>query len=178
MHVTSHRPSTVRRPRPLRRGFSLLELLIAIAILLAIGALVVVNLAPRRDQAQVDLTRGQLDQFAQAIKLFKLDLGRFPTEDEGLSVLWSAEGLEDEEEETKWKGPYLETPKPADDWGNEWVYMYPSEEAPGLYKILSLGPDGEEDTEDDITSFDRMLNADGELDEAFDNSFAEEGMGS
>ena len=88
-----------RHVRGRRRGFSLLELLIAIAILLAMGTMVVVYLAPRKDQAQKDLTRGQIDQFGQALKLFKFDMDRYPSEDEGLSVLWDKSQLEDEEDE-------------------------------------------------------------------------------
>lgn len=160
------------RPRTTRRAFSLLELLIAIAILLAIGSLVVVNLMPRKDQADVDLNRAQIDSFAQAIEQFKLDMNRFPSEEEGLAALWSNAELDEEEDEKKWKGPYLKSARPEDSWGNEWIYEYPSEEREDMYKIICLGPDGEQDTEDDITSFDRMMNEDGELDESFDNSFA------
>ena len=72
----AHRPAT-------RRGLTLIEVLIVIAILLAIGGLVVVNLLPAKDQADMDLTRVQIDTFEQAMKRFKLDMKRWPTEEEG-----------------------------------------------------------------------------------------------
>jgi general secretion pathway protein G len=159
-----------------RRAFSLIELLIAIAILLSIGAIVVVNLWPQKEQADRDLTLGQIDLFAGAIDMFRNNLGRVPTQEEGLRVLWDRTALEDEERDgPKWKGPYLTTAAPKDKWGSEWVYTYPSEERPDLYKIVSWGPDGEESA-DDITSFDRFRDAEGELTEEF-SSFgaAEEG---
>jgi general secretion pathway protein G len=153
-----------------RRAFSLIELLIVIAILLAIGGLVVVNLLPAKDQADIDLTRVQIDQFSAAMKRFRLDLKRWPSEEEGLSVLWSSSGLEEEDDEANWRGPYLETPTPNDTWGNEWIYRQPSELLDGgAYDIVSTGPDGEEDTEDDVHNHLRMMNEEGEIDEAFDD---------
>ena len=164
-----HRPN--RRPfaRP-RRAFSLIELLIVIAILLAIGSLVVMNLIPAKDKADVDLTRVQISVFDAAMKRFRLDLKRWPGEEEGIVVLWSRTALEDEEDESSWNGPYLEQPTPKDMWNNEWIYRAPSELVEGApYDIISLGMDGEEDTEDDIHNHMRMMNEDGEIDEAFDD---------
>ena len=86
------RPNQYRR----RRGFTLIELLIVIAILLAIGGLVVVNLIPRGEQAKGDLQRVQLDLVGSAFDNFRLDLNRWPSEDEGLEVLWRQDSLEDE----------------------------------------------------------------------------------
>jgi len=159
---------TVRRPA--HRGFSLLELLIAIAILLAIGATAVVYLLPRKEQADIDLTRANIDKFKQALELFKYDFNRFPTEDEGIAVLWNKELVEDEEEMGNWKF-YLKEPLPTDTWKNEWIYIYPSDDLPGMYEIASWGPDGEEDTEDDISSLDSYRNEDGDIDEAFESAF-------
>jgi general secretion pathway protein G len=154
--------------RTARRGFSLIELLVAIAIVLAIGGVVAVNLIPKKEEADINLTRTQIDSFSAALKLFKLDMKRFPTEDEGLAALWSRDAIEDEDEAEAWRGPYLETPVTKDTWNTEWLYVYPSEELAGMYKISSLGPDKEE-SEDDITSMDRMLDSEGNLDEAFDD---------
>jgi general secretion pathway protein G len=158
-----------------RRAFSLIELLIVIAILLALGGLVVVNLLPAKDQADIDLTKSQLDQFKQAIDLYKLHMKRVPTEEEGLAVLWSRDALEDEEDEANWQGPYLEVPSPNDTWGNEWIYRAPSELREGAeYDIISMGPDGEEDTEDDINNHHRFMTEEGEIDEAFDDFTTDE----
>lgn len=156
------------RTRPTRRGFSLIELLIVIAILLAIGGLVAINLRPQQEAAVEDLARQQINTFEQSLKLFQLAHDRFPSEDEGLSVLWSSSNLDDEEDEANWS-ILLEEPAPEDNWGNEWVYIFPSEERPGFYEIRSNGPDGEPDTDDDISSLDRFKDADGELSDDFDD---------
>ncbi len=166
--------STARRSAAVgARGFSLLELLIAIAILLAISATAVVILMPKKAQADVDLTKADLGSFKSALKFFKLDMGRYPSEDEGLAVLWIATDLEEEEDEAKWGGPYLEA-QPKDRWDAEWIYTYPSEDVPGMYEIVSMGPDGEEETDDDISSLDSMRDEDGEIDEVYENAFDEE----
>jgi len=84
--VNSHSRAATHLPRMARRAFSLIELLIVIAILLAIGGLVVVNLLPAKSQADIDLTRVQIDQFGSAMKRFQLDMKRIPLQDEGLAL--------------------------------------------------------------------------------------------
>jgi general secretion pathway protein G len=161
MHI-AHRPRS-------RRAFTLIELLIVIAILLAIGGLVVVNLLPKREQADVDLTKLQIRSFESAIEQFQLDMKRVPTEDEGLAVLWNKDMLEDEDEAAGWRGPYLKDPVPTDTWGTAWVYRYPGEiRDEEHFDIVSAGPDREEDTEDDINNHYAALDEDGELREDFD----------
>lgn len=159
-----------------RRGFSLIELLIVIAILLAIGGLVVVNLLPAREQADADLTRVQIKAFEDAIEYFQMDMNRFPTEEEGLRALWSRDAIEDEDDADNWKRAYLKDPVPTDKWGNEWIYRYPGEiRGEQYYDIISIGPDGEEGTEDDITNHDDMVDEEGEVREEFTDFGGDEG---
>ena len=154
----------------MRRGFSLFEVLIAIAIVLAIGGLVAVNLLPQKEEADADLTRTQINTLETALKMFKLDMKRYPTEDEGLRALWSKDAIEDEDEAGNWgPSPYLEDPLPEDTWGNEWFYTDQSENLEGMYEIISYGPDGEEGTDDDISSLDSKRDADGEIGEEFED---------
>ena len=153
-----------------RRGFTLIELLIVIAILLAIGGLVVVNLIPRGEQAKADLQLVQFDQVDGALKQFRLDLNRWPTEEEGLAALWDRDAMEDEEDFDRWRGPYMEDKLLKDQWGNELVYRYPGEiRSESFYDIISPGPDKEEDTEDDITNHDRQRDPEGEIAEEFED---------
>jgi len=161
----------LRRSRRNRRAFSLIELLIVIGILLAIGGLVAYNLIPQRERADIDLARVQIDLFEGAMKLFNFDMRRWPTEEEGLRVLLTADALEDEDEASRWKGPYIELKPPLEDaWGSEWIYRAPSQIVDTLpYDILSPGPDKEEDTDDDIHNHMRLMNEEGEIDEAFDD---------
>ncbi len=159
-----HKRTTISRRRS--RAFTLIELLIVIAILLAIGGLVVVNLIPRGEQAKADIQRVQLDQIDAAMSQFRLDMDRWPTEEESLEVLWNREALEDENDYDRWRGPYLEDPIREDRWGSEFVYRYPGEmRGESYYDLISFGPDGEEGTEDDITNHDRLRDADGEIPE-------------
>ncbi|MCA9284755.1 MAG: type II secretion system major pseudopilin GspG [Phycisphaerales bacterium] len=156
MTVTHHR----RRPTT-RRGFTILELLIVIGILLAIGGLVLYNVLGASEKADVKLAKAQIQSFESALEEFKFDMKRWPSEDEGLSVLWSKEKLDAEEDQDKWTGPYLKEPKPKDTWGNEWIYRQPSSVEGRPYDIISPGPDKQEGTEDDITSNDGRVGTDG-----------------
>lgn len=158
------------RPRA-RRAFSLLEILIVIFIILALGGLVVVNLLPAREGAIADLQRADFDGIHNAMNRFRLDLNRWPTEEEGLAALWNRSALEDERDQQRWKGPYLENPARTDRWGNAIVYRNPStiREGGQFYDLVSFGPDGQEGTDDDITNHDRLRNADGEIDGDFDD---------
>lgn len=165
-------------PRRARRAFTLIELLIVIAILLAIGGLVVVNLLPKKEEADINLMQAQIDQFDASLKYFKLAMNRYPTEDEGLRALWSRDAIEDEEEAQRWNGPHLENPNPRDTWGSEWIYRQPSEIEGLAYDIISLGPDKEQDTADDITNHDRLRDDEGQLPEDLDFTPAVTGDGS
>ena len=100
--------------RAAHRGLTLIEVMIVIAILLAIGGLVVVNLLPRQGEANIKLVKVQIDQISNALDMFKLDMNRYPTEDEGLRALWSKDAIEDEEEATNWTIHYLKDPTPRD----------------------------------------------------------------
>ena len=156
-----------------RTAFTLIELLIVIAILLALGSIVAVNFLGAADKAELDVQRAQFDQISEAMKRFRLDLKRYPSDDEGIEVLWNKDAFEDEEESARWNGPYLEQPVTSDRWGSELVYTYPGEIiGESMYDLVSVGPDGEEGTEDDITNHDRRKTADGEFEQ--DESFTGE----
>lgn len=135
---------------PRRRAFTILELLIVIGILLAIGALVVINVMGTQEKADKKLTIVQLQAFRNAIDQFRADMKRIPTQEEGLKVLWSREGL-DENDAQRWGGPYLSDPKRVDAWGTEWIYKVPAEIEGIEYDIISAGPDRQEGSEDDIS---------------------------
>ena len=152
--------------RQLRRALTLIELLIVITILLALGALIAVNFIGIGDQAQVDLQRADLDRLNSTLRTYKASMGDYPTEDEGLAVLWDKSALDQEEANaTRWQKLLDEAP--VDKWGNPIVYQRPSQlldtDDEETFDLISLGPDGEQDTDDDITNHDRKKNADGEI---------------
>jgi general secretion pathway protein G len=142
-----------------RRGLTLIEVLIVIAILLAIGGIVVVNLIPRKEQADIDTQKLQLQQIDAALKNFKLDMKRWPSEEEGLAALNSKDSITNEDELASWRGPYLESAVVKDTWGSELVYHYPGEINTAGYDLVSFGPDKQEGTEDDITNATSQGNA-------------------
>lgn len=144
------------------RAFTILELLIVIGIMLVIGALVVINVMGARDKADVQTTVVQLRNFQGAVDRFRVDMRRMPTQEEGLKVLWSKEGLE-EADAASWGGPYLSDPKKVDNWGTEWIFKVPADIEGIEYDIISAGPDKEEGTEDDISlARERVKSAGGE----------------
>lgn len=146
-----------------RRGFTILELLIVIGILLAIGSLVAVNVLGASEKADLKLARAQLQAFEGALEQFRVEMKRWPTEEEGLAVLWSKEALASDEDQARYGGPYLKEPKPKDAWGNVWVFRVPSTILEGAnFDIVSNGPDGQEGTEDDVSNQDSRKEAGGD----------------
>ena len=146
-----------------RRGFTILELLIVIGILLAIGSLVAVNVLGASEKADLKLARAQLQAFEGALEQVRVEMKRWPTEEEGLAVLWSKEALASDEDQARYGGPYLKEPKPKDAWGNVWVFRVPSTILEGAnFDIVSNGPDGQEGTEDDVSNQDSRKEAAGD----------------
>jgi len=116
-----------------QRGFSFIELLIVMIILGLLGSLAGPRLFGRQDKARQKATRIQLERFMMALEAFRLDVGRYPTEQEGLTALVTNSGIE------KWKGAYLKKVVPNDPWGNPYNYRQPGEH--GVVDIYSYGQD-------------------------------------
>lgn len=136
------------------RAFSLIEVMIVIAIIVALMAIVGLNVFGRREQATVQLTQVDLKNLEQALKGFRLDFARFPSEEEGLAVLWDKELLDTEADPAQWSGPYLDEPMPRDRWNTEWYYEpLEADDEQGPYLLYSFGPNAEDDDrqEDDVT---------------------------
>ena len=138
------------KKRRMRTGFSMVELMAVLIILGLLFALVAGNVMGKVDKAKETTTKANLKSLHNAVKSFRMDTGRYPTEDEGLYALIEAPmDLETYPEEG-----YLDTTElPMDAWGNEYIFeLYPESGKP--FVIRSLGPDGELDTEDDLLSTD------------------------
>jgi general secretion pathway protein G len=118
----------------------MVELMAVLIILGLLFAVVVGNFVGHTDKARVITTRASLKSLHNAVNQFKMDTGRFPTEDEGLTAL-----LEQPTDVTGWQpGGYLETTNiPKDAWGNDFIYeVMPASGKP--FVIKSLGADGQE----------------------------------
>jgi general secretion pathway protein G len=141
-----------RQGRAARTAFTLVEIMIVLAILLLLSGLVGVAVLQRRGDAQVSAVKIDLNNLRSAMQLFYLDFDRYPTEEEGLAVLWDRSRLDQEEDERGWRR-YLDRPLPTDRWGQPWGYRPESEHEDGEYDLWSYGPDRQDGTEDDINAF-------------------------
>lgn len=145
--------TTRRTTRPRARAFTLIEVMIVIAIILALSGLIGVALFSRQKEAKSSLAQTDMNTIKQSLKLFYLDFDRFPTDEEGLAVLWAKDALSAEADQTKWK-KYLDSEMPNDRWGKPWGYRQISEHGDETtYDLWSMGPDGQEGTEDDIVTW-------------------------
>jgi general secretion pathway protein G len=123
-----------RRINP-EAGFSLIELLVVLAILGLLVALVAKPVIRYLGRAKSDVAKIQIHELESSLDLYRLDLGRYPTQTEGLKALAEKPpGLD------RWQGPYLKQKSvPADPWGRDYHYRIPGEH--GDYDLYSLGAD-------------------------------------
>jgi general secretion pathway protein G len=132
--------ASARRRRRSRRGeagFTLVEMLVVITIIGMIMALVGPRVLNYLGESKAKAAKIQIESFSSALDLYYLDLGRYPTTNEGLVALTRSNNL------PSWNGPYLRGGMvPNDPWGHGYVYRSPGERAP--YEIVSLGSDGQE----------------------------------
>ena len=117
-------------------GFSLIELLVVLVILGMLGGLVGPRLFERVDSSKVDTALSQVRMLKSAMGTFRLDVGRYPTTEEGLAALaFKPASL------NRWRGPYVEDLVPNDPWGNPYVYVGTAENFQG-FALYSRGADG------------------------------------
>lgn len=124
------------------RGFTLTELLVVLVIIGLLAALVGPVLYQRINPAKQSVARAQLENFMSALDSYFLDIGKFPTQQQGLSSLRIRQ-----DGASKWNGPYLKKDIPNDPWGNPFVYHSPGRN--GGYEVISYGADGKEGGEGD-----------------------------
>ncbi len=138
-----------RVPTRLERGMTLIEILVVLVLIGVVLGIVGGNFIGRGEKAKADAAKIEISQIAQALDLYKLETGRYPSSSEGLQALVSAPAGA-----SNWNGPYWKKAQiPKDPWGNEYRYSAPGQK--GAYDIVSLGADGKEGGEGankDITS--------------------------
>jgi len=117
-------------------GFTLLELLVVVAIIGLLAAYVGPRYFAQLGKSEVGVAKAQIQAFEKAIDQYRLDSGHFPTTEQGLKALMAAPTGE-----TRWGGPYLKKEVPLDPWGHAYEYRQPG--ASGRdYDIVSYGRDG------------------------------------
>ncbi len=139
LSFSSHPAASLQRRRA--RGFTLIEIMVVITILGILAALIVPKIVGRTDDARIAAARQDIASIMQALKLYRLDNGRYPTTEQGLRALVERPGTDPQP--TNWKqGGYLERSSiPKDPWGKEYQYLNPG--LRGEIDVFSFGRDGQ-----------------------------------
>lgn len=130
------------------KGFTLIELLVVMVIIALLAALVGPRLFPKLGKGKQSAALAQIELIGQGLDHFRLDVGRYPTTQEGLNVLVTNPGIE------KWEGPYLKKALPNDPWGKPYRYQCPGSH--GDYDLFSYGRDdapGGDGEDKDVSSW-------------------------
>jgi general secretion pathway protein G len=131
------RADPARIPTPGRwRGFTLLELLVVVVIIGLLAGLVAPKYFDQVGKSNTRIARAQIDALEKALDQYRLDMGTYPTSDQGLQALVAKPNAAE-----KWQGPYLKKAVPPDPWGRAYLYRGPGEH--GDYDLYSLGADGQ-----------------------------------
>ena len=131
------------------RGFTLIELLLVLVILAVLAAVVVPRFTKRSEQAKTTAAKTDIANIELVLNAFEVDCGRYPTTEEGLGALLAQPaGLKG------WKTRYLsKRTLPKDPWGNPYVYSCPGQHNTDGFDLHTLGPDGQDGSEDDLDNW-------------------------
>jgi general secretion pathway protein G len=135
-------------------GFTLLEIMVVVAIIAALAAVVAPSLFQNVGDAKSNAARAQIQAFALALDAYRLDNQAYPTTAQGLTALRSLPTSGDLP--LNWRGPYLQRTIPLDPWKRAYEYQSPGRENPSGYDLYSLGRDGKaggEGEDSDVTSW-------------------------
>ena len=120
-------------------GFTLIEMLVVLVIIGLLAGLVGPKLFTKVDSSKIQTAQAQVKMLKGALETLRLDIGRFPAQEEGLAML--SETPKDEKLKAKWKGPYLDEVLPQDPWGNPYQYSTPGANGQP-FALYSFGADG------------------------------------
>jgi general secretion pathway protein G len=119
-------------------GFTLLEMLVVLGLIAMLAGMVGPQVMKHMVEGKIKAAKVQIEDFSQTLDMYKLDVGSYPTSEQGLNALVEQPG-----DVQRWNGPYLRKSKiPLDPWNNEYKYTAPGEH--GKFDIMSMGADGKE----------------------------------
>lgn len=116
------------------RGFTLLELLVVMVIIGLLAGIVAPQYFSQLGKSNAKVAKAQIESFGQALDQYRLDVGQYPSAEQGLAALRTSPASL-----PKWAGPYLKRDIPVDPWGNPYQYKAPGQH--GDYDLISLGSD-------------------------------------
>jgi general secretion pathway protein G len=124
-----------------RRGFTLIELIVVIAIIATLAAVVAPAIFQNVGDAKVNAAKSQIEMLSLALNSYRLDNDAFPTTEQGLNALRTLPVTGDIPK--NWRGPYLTRVLGNDPWDRPYIYRSPGTENPTSYDLYSLGKDGQ-----------------------------------
>ncbi len=125
--------------KQMSQGFSLLEMLVVLVIVGMLMGLVGPKVFSRLEESKAKTALAQVKMLKGSLETMRLDVGRFPTEAEGLAMLNTPPA--DEKLKSRWRGPYLEEDLPKDPWNNSYQYSFPGSGGQP-FALYSFGADG------------------------------------
>ena len=141
-----------KKLRPYRNGFTLLEVMLVLFILVSLAAMTVTVVRGTQQKARIQMAISYINLLENCIERYEQDIGQPPTTQQGLAALLSPP--DDLPNPADWAGPYLkDKAKSRDPWGNEYQYISPGTHSRNSFEIWSFGPDRIDGTSDDITSW-------------------------
>lgn len=133
-----------------QHAFTLVEMLLVVAIIGTLAALIVPKIAHRGEDAKIAAAQADIKSIGVALDMFEVDCGHYPYGKNGLQDL-----LVQPRDAQNWKGPYLkdQTGMPKDPWGHPYVYEFPGRHTANSYDLTSAGPSGQLGNQDNIANW-------------------------
>jgi general secretion pathway protein G len=140
-----------------RRGFTLIEVLIVLGIIILLAGAAIVALVPQQKGARIDTTKLKMKSIETALEAYNVNIGHYPSEQEGgMDALRTKPAFDNEQLGAQWRGPYLKE-EARDSWGNKFNYELTQPGTPEAdqtpFRLYSNGPDGMQGTDDDIKNW-------------------------
>ncbi|MBI3416014.1 MAG: type II secretion system major pseudopilin GspG [Verrucomicrobia bacterium] len=131
-----------------QHAFTLIELLLVLVILGILAGIVVPKFSGKTEQAKNAAAKADISNLGTTLDAFEIDMGYYPKGKNGLNDL-----VQSPRDGQNWKGPYVKEGIPNDPWGHPYIYECPGKHNPTGYDLMSMGPDGQPNTSDDLTNW-------------------------